>query len=101
VEGVLQREGILDYFNLVLGGQDVPEYKPDPSGLLLGIERLGVPPRDALYVGDTTIDAETARRGGVPFVGVLTGVTTREEFASYPAEAVLDSVKDLPALLGI
>jgi phosphoglycolate phosphatase len=101
VEGVLQREAILDYFKVVLGGQDVPEYKPDPRGLLLGIERLEVPPGDALYVGDTTIDAETARQAGVPFLGVLTGVTSREEFASYPSEAVLDSVKDLPSILGI
>jgi phosphoglycolate phosphatase len=58
VEDVLRREALLDYFAVVLGGEDVPAFKPDPSGLLLALERLDVPALDALYVGDTTIDAK-------------------------------------------
>ncbi len=96
---VLEREGIADCFDLVLGGQDVPDFKPDPGGLLLALERLEVEPADGLYVGDTTIDAEAASRGGIPFVAVLTGVTTHDEFAPYQTQAVLDSVVELPDYL--
>jgi len=101
VEEVLQREGLLDAFACVLGGEDVPAFKPDPSGLLLALERLGIPASDAIYVGDTTIDAEAAANAGLRFVAVLTGPTTRDDFASHTSAAILDTVAGLPGLIGL
>jgi phosphoglycolate phosphatase len=101
VEEVLQREGLLDAFAHVLGAEDVPAFKPDPSGLLLALERLGVPAADAIYVGDTTIDAEAAANAGLRFVAVLTGSTTRAGFASHPTAVILDTVGGLPKLIGL
>jgi phosphoglycolate phosphatase len=101
VVDVLQREGLLECFEVVLGGEDLPEFKPDPRGLLLALDRLGAAPERALFVGDTTIDAETAQRAGVRFVGVLTGVTSRAELEAYRPVAVLDSVSGLPHLFGL
>jgi phosphoglycolate phosphatase len=99
IEAVLEREGLR--FDVVLGGQDVPDFKPDPGGLHLAMQKLGAEPDDAIYVGDTTIDAEAAANAGLRFVGVLTGVTTREEFGPYASIALLDSVRQLPELLGL
>ena len=99
VEAVLNREGMR--LDVVLGGQDVPDFKPDPGGLQLAMERLGVEADDTIFVGDTTIDAEAAANAGLRFVGVLTGVTTREEFAPYASIALLDSVEKLPEFLGL
>ena len=101
VEEVLQREGLLDAFACVLGGEDVPAFKPHPSGLLLALGRLGVSASDAIYVGDTTIDAEAAANAGLRFVAVLTGPTTREDLASYTTAAILDSIGSLPDLIGL
>ena len=101
IAAVLEREGLIDCFEFVLGGEDIPDYKPDPGGLLLALQRLEVEPADGLYVGDTTIDAEAASRGGIPFVAVLTGVTARDEFTPFPAVAILDSVAELPDYLGL
>jgi phosphoglycolate phosphatase len=99
IEEVLDREGMK--FEVVLGGQDVPDFKPAPGGLLLALERLGVEADDAIYVGDTTIDAAAAANAGLRFVGVLTGVTTREEFVPYASLTLLDSVGELPEFLGL
>jgi phosphoglycolate phosphatase len=99
VEPVLKREGL--EIDLVLGGEDVPAFKPDPSGILLALERLDVEADDAIYVGDTTIDAEAAANAGLRFVGVLTGPTSRDEMAAYPALALLESVRDLPEFLAL
>lgn len=101
VEEVLQREGLLDAFACVLGAEDVPAFKPDPSGLLLALERLEVTAAHAIYVGDTTIDAEAASNAGLRFVAVLTGPTTREDFASFTTAAVLDGVGALPDAIGL
>jgi len=101
VVDVLERERLLDCFDAVLGGEDLPDFKPDPRGLLIALDRLGVPPARGVFVGDTTIDAETARRAGVRFVGVLTGATSRAELEAYRPAAVLDSVGGLPRLFGL
>ncbi len=101
VEEVLLREGLLDAFASVLGAENVPASKPDPSGLLLALERLDAPAADALYVGDTTIDAEAAANAGLRFVAVLTGPTSRSDFAPFTTVAILETVGDLPNLLGI
>jgi phosphoglycolate phosphatase-like HAD superfamily hydrolase len=42
------------------------------------------------------VDAETARRAGVPFVALLTGVTPRVAFSNYPAHAILEDLDPLP-----
>ena len=101
VEEVLRREDLLGAFACVLGAEDVPAFKPDPSGLLLVLQRLNVPAGDAIYVGDTTIDAEAAANAGLRFVAVLTGPTTREDFAFFTTAAILENVTALPGLLGI
>lgn len=101
VEAVLQREGLLDVFAAILGGEEVPELKPDPRGLLLAVERLGSQPGQAIYVGDTSIDAEAARRAHVPFIAVLTGFQSAGDFGPYSPVAVLDSVRELSSYLSI
>lgn len=81
--------------DLVIGGEDVTEAKPNPQGLLKCAEGLGVDKREVLYVGDNSIDAETAQRAGVDFAAVLTGSTTREKFTEYPHVYLAESLTDL------
>ena len=95
IEAVLIRENLLKEFSVIVGGEDVPEHKPDPQGLCTAIERLGRAPTHCLYVGDSVTDAETARRAGVPFVAVLSGVTEREDFADYEVYEILEDVSEL------
>jgi phosphoglycolate phosphatase len=47
--------------------------KPDPTALLQILEEFGVLPHEAVYVGDTSVDAEVARRAGTMAVGVSWG----------------------------
>lgn len=99
VEDFLEAMNLASSFETVIGPEDVPAYKPDPAGLLLALDRLHVTTNEAIYVGDTLIDAATAQRAGVPFVGVLTGFTTAEAFEAFPRVTVLASVGDLPAFI--
>lgn len=87
-------EGI---FDAILGCVDSRPPKPDPAGALLLLEQLGVKPDQALYLGDTEIDMETANRAGIPACGVLWGYRTKEQLAAFhPAylpETPLDVLK--------
>ena len=101
IEQVLRRDGLDGKFGFIVGGEDVEELKPDPTGLLRAVDALDTPKERCLYVGDSVTDAETARRGGMPFAAVLSGVTEREAFAGYEPVALLHSVQELPGVLGI
>ena len=85
IEDILKREGLLEAVDVIIGGEDVERHKPDPSGLLSAVDRLGGSPLKALFVGDSLTDAETARRADVAFAAVLTGVTEAAAFRDYPA----------------
>jgi phosphoglycolate phosphatase len=99
VEDVLRRDGLMDAFACILGGEDVPAFKPDPRGLLMAMDLLGATTANSLYTGDTDIDAEAARNAGLPFVGVLTGFGDASVFAPYAPLAVLPDVGGLPGFL--
>lgn len=47
--------------------------KPHPDALLQIVEQLGATPEETIYVGDTSVDAETARNAGTKVVGVSWG----------------------------
>jgi phosphoglycolate phosphatase len=55
------------YFIQALGGDTAHGRKPDPAGLSALIGAAGAVPAAALLVGDSWVDATTARRGGTRF----------------------------------
>ena len=83
------------FFNIIVGGEDVKSSKPSPEGLNIAIERLQADKTTTLYIGDSTVDAETARNAGVDFAGVLHGMTTREELAVYPHVCIAATLDEL------
>ena len=48
-------------FDVVLGASDKFPRKPNPASAIETAKRLGVPPAECLYVGDSGIDMQTAR----------------------------------------
>ena len=98
IEFVLKRDGLDGRFGAIVGSDDLPNLKPDPSGLLTVIDRLGCRPSESLYVGDTVTDAETARRAYVPFVATLSGVTPRESFDGL---LVLSVIRDASEIMDV
>ena len=92
IEAILKRERLLDSFRVIVGSEDVPKQKPDPAALELALETLNIEPSHAIYVGDSTIDAEAAKRAHMPFVAILSGTTQREDFNSYSPDAVCENL---------
>ena len=99
IEAFLEKEDIAHVFAVVVGGEDVVSHKPDPAGMQMAIERLGCKPSDVVYVGDSTVDAETARNAATPFIAVLSGVTPRVAFDGNVPYAIIENLWRLPALI--
>ena len=92
---ILDRYDLTQSFSVIVGGEDVVQHKPDPEGIRLFLSKTSVKPEQAVLVGDSLTDAETARRSGVDFVAVLTGTTSADQFATYTPKAILSSVLDI------
>lgn len=73
--------------------------KPSPAGIRLALEELGVAPEAVIYVGDNPCDVEAARAAGVRAVAITTGASLREDLEPCGAEAVIDGLDALAALL--
>ena len=86
--------GVAAYIDEVLGSSDDRPKKPDPALLLSVVERLGVPPGETLYVGDSATDVATARAAGIPVILVSYGYTLRNA-TQLGADAVIDSLAEL------
>lgn len=84
-----------NFLDIIVGGEDVQHPKPAPEGVLLAIGHLGCRKEDVLYVGDSTVDAETAQAAQVDFAGVLHGATTYDELAAYPHVAIMKTLAEL------
>jgi len=101
IEEILAREGLLDRFRVIIGGEDVNEHKPHPSGLIAAMSRMQMDTDDVRYVGDSTVDALAAERAKVPFIAVLSGATSETEFNETAKIAVIDDISTLPRLLRV
>lgn len=95
IQQILQKCNVPDLVDLIVGAEDVQIEKPNPEGLILAVEQLGLLKEAVLYVGDSFVDAQTAQNAGISFAGVLTGTTTREEFADYPNLYIGDTVAEI------
>lgn len=84
-----------NFLDIIVGGEDVQHPKPAPEGVLFAIGHLGCRKEDVLYVGDSTVDAETAQAAQVDFAGILHGATTYDELAAYPHVAIMKTLAEL------
>lgn len=70
---ILNSLGLDRYLREVVGGDTLPTRKPNPGGLIWLADRLAVPAGELLLVGDSPVDAETARAAASPFALVVWG----------------------------
>ncbi|HSL57405.1 MAG TPA: HAD family hydrolase [Acidimicrobiales bacterium] len=89
-----------DALAAVVSASETDEAKPDPDIFRLGLEKVGVPPEQAVAVGDTVWDVRAATATGVPCIAVLTGGIGASELADAGAALVCDDPDDVRARAG-
>ncbi|MDJ0721040.1 MAG: HAD-IA family hydrolase [Desulfobacterales bacterium] len=65
---VMDVHGLNDFFDLVVTSRDVPTPKPAPDILNRVLDHFQLTPAEALYIGDSVVDAQAAAAAGIPFV---------------------------------
>lgn len=88
--------GIVDLWDTIVGDDDVRPLKPDPAPVIAACRRLGVHPRQAIMIGDTSFDVDAGKAAGAWTIGVTWG-SGMQWGASPEGANVL--VHDAPQLL--
>ncbi len=99
-EQLLAQAGVLDRFELLLGGDSLPEKKPSPLPLNVAADTLGIPPAAATLVGDSHQDLRAARAAGYGFVLATYGYGKIDETELADAPRIR-KFADLPRALGL
>lgn len=75
--------------------------KPAPDAVFHALSLLGADAEDAVYIGDSEVDLQTARNAGIDCISVAWGFRTEKELISAGADAPLSTVQALAARLGV
>jgi HAD superfamily hydrolase (TIGR01509 family) len=88
-----------DLVSEITSSVDVDRGKPHPDIVSTALERVGLDPGRAVFVGDAVWDVEAGRRAGVATVGVLCGGVAREALEQAGAAGIYADPADLHAHL--
>lgn len=78
---ILEKTGILHYFDAIVDGNDVSNAKPDPEVFLQAAKLLGVSPENAIVFEDSVAGIQAANMAGMTSVGIgETGILHEAQF---------------------
>ncbi len=94
-EEMLRYLGVADYFIKIAAGDEEHPKKPDPAAVLHLLEKQNFRREDALFIGDSLIDIETARNSGIQIAVMSHGFGREDELKSAAPDLL---VKDFTHL---
>jgi len=91
---ILKSLGLAKYFQAIYGGNSFESKKPHPFGANKILQEFGIAAAQALIVGDSEVDVQTARNAGTRAAAVNYGFGVHDR-AVHPADIYLDRFADL------
>lgn len=86
-------------FDLVLGHRAGHPAKPDPAIVLDSLHTLGVNKENCFYVGDSSVDMDTANNASVTAIGVTWGFRDEDELKEHGAQYIIHSPQELLGII--
>lgn len=83
------------FFDVVIGGDSLPQKKPSPEPLLEAMASCEATPSETLMVGDSKSDVGAARAAGCPVICVPYGYNHGEDIARYEPDLIVQSLAEL------
>ncbi len=92
---ILSLLGLADRFCSVLGGDSLPQRKPEPAPILEAVLRCNSEVGETVMVGDSPSDIVAGKRAGVITCGITSGYRTREELLATRPDVLIDHMQEL------
>jgi pyrophosphatase PpaX len=91
--------GLSEYVEVLVAMEDTERHKPDPTPLLLALERMGRSSNGSVYVGDAVVDVLAGKAAGMDTVAVTWGAGLSEALHGVRPTAIVSSADDLRGTL--
>ncbi len=98
-ERILEELAIRGIFDMVLGGDSLPNRKPHPEPVEKVISTLGVVKEKTVFVGDSPADCEAGKGAGIFTIGVEYGFRDREELLGAGFDILIKEFSELKDIL--
>jgi phosphoglycolate phosphatase len=95
---ILEGLGLASYFRYIYGGNSFESKKPNPAGMGVLLRDFGAAPKQAMLVGDSEVDVQTARNAGTWCCCVTYGLGA-DQLANNPPDLLVNSLTELAAHL--
>lgn len=95
----LNKLGIYDYFENVVGGDDVGCMKPSSCPLDISMNRLNTNKEEAIIVGDMDIDIVAGKKAGIITCGVTYGIGKKEDIIKAKPDFIIDDIINLKNII--
>jgi phosphoglycolate phosphatase len=92
---ILAEFGIGRRFCVVLGGDSLPQRKPDPAPLFAAMTRCGAKPEETVMIGDSPTDIRAGKAAGAIACGVCGGFRSREDLEAAGSDLIIERISDL------
>jgi len=99
IEPILTGLGINNVFELLIGGDSLPERKPHPAPLHYALEQLKVSAQQCVMIGDSKNDILAAKAASIDSVGLTYGYNYGEDINQYQPQWCFDTFAELLAAL--
>lgn len=91
----LEECGIVQYFDMIVTGDDVRAHKPSPEGLQKIMERYALQPSEMLLIGDAPADVTAARKAGIHIAAALWDSYAKETMVQMKTDFVFHRAEEL------
>jgi phosphoglycolate phosphatase len=95
VAPLLDQMKIGRYFKWIIGGDTLPQKKPDPAALFFVMKMANIPASQSLFVGDSRSDVQAAKAAGVKCVALSYGYNHGRPIAEESPALVIDDLRKL------
>ncbi len=95
----LNKLGIYDYFESIIGGDDIGCMKPSSCPLDISMNKLNTNKEEVIIVGDMDIDIIAGKRAGIITCGVTYGIGKKEDIIKAKPDFIIDDIIDLKSII--
>lgn len=100
-EEVLDKFNLSEFFDTIIGFNDVTEVKPNPEGILKILDKWNLEPSEAIFIGDMTTDVEAGKAAHVKMICVASGLAQKQTLLDHKPDILVDNTQNLIELFHI
>ncbi len=92
-----------DYFpgltDLAIGVSQEAQRKPDPTNVLKALELFSADSSNAVYIGDSEVDVQTAHNAGLKCIGVTWGFRSEQELLEAGCDLIAETCDEIKKII--